>query len=202
MKFILGTKQHMTEYFAEDGTVHAATVVAAGPLTVTQTKTMETDGYDAVQVGYGARKEKNLSKAVKGHLKDTGSFMTLKEFRMHPGEMKKGDQVTLDTFAVGDVLTVTGTTKAKGYQGVVKRHNFSGGPRSHGQKHTERGSGSIGSTGPQRVFKGTRMGGRMGGDTVSVKNLKVLALDPEKNTMLISGAVPGRRGTVLEIISK
>jgi large subunit ribosomal protein L3 len=204
MKFILGTKQNMTQYFAEDGKVHAATVVSAGPVVVTQVKTSETDGYAAVQFGYGARKEKNVSKALKGH---TGgaAYQTIREFRLPKGEaasMQKGDSIDVSAFAAGDTLVVSGTSKAKGFQGVIKRHGFAGGPRSHGQKHSERAPGSIGGGLRNRVPKGMRMGGRMGADRITVKNLKVLAVDPETNTLLISGAVPGRRGTVLEILAK
>lgn len=203
MKFILGTKQNMTEYFAEDGTVRAGTLVSVGPIVVTQVKTKDTDGYEAVQVGYGTLKEKNLTKAQKGHFKDTGAFSTVREFRMDtPIDQKVGDTIDVSAFAEGDVLTVTGLSKAKGFQGVVKRHGFAGGPRSHGQKHSEREPGSIGGGLRTRVPKGMRMAGRTGGDRITVKNLKVLAVDAENNTLLIQGAVPGRRGTILEITTK
>jgi large subunit ribosomal protein L3 len=205
MKFILGEKQSMTQFFAEDGTAHAATVVKATPAVVTAIKTQEKDGYDAVQVGYGARKEKNIAKPQQGQFGKLGNFHIIKEFRMTPeqiGEMKVGDTIDLSTFAADDAITVTGTSKGKGFQGVVKRYNFAGGRRSHGQKHSEREPGSIGATGPARVFKGTRMAGRMGSDRVTVKGLKVLAVDVANNIMLVKGAVPGRRGTVLEIVSK
>ena len=205
MKFILGEKQSMTQFFAEDGTAHAATVVKAGPAIVVGIKTMEKDGYDAVQVGFGARKEKNIAKPQQGQFGQFGNFQVIKEFRMSPeqiGDLKVGDTVDASTFAADDDIIVTGTSKGKGFQGVVKRHGFAGGRRSHGQKHSEREPGSIGATGPARVFKGTRMAGRMGADRVTVKGLKVLAVDPANNIMLIKGAVPGRRGTVLEIVSK
>jgi len=201
MKFILGTKQNMTEFFAEDGKVHPATIVTAGPIVVTQVKSTETDGYNAVQVGFGTRKEKNVSKALKGHFGDKGIFATVREFRNADG-LNLGDKVDASAFAAGDVVTVSGTSKAKGFQGVIKRHNFKGGPRSHGQKHSERAPGSIGGGLRNRVPKGMRMGGRTGADRITVTNLKVLAVDAETNTLLISGAVPGRRGTLLEIISK
>ncbi len=205
MKFILGTKVEMTEFFAEDGKVHPATIVTAGPIVVTQKKTKETDGYSAVQVGYGTRKASRVSAALKGHFGDKGLFSEVREFRMEPSDMEAinaGDTITSEAFAVGDIVVVSGTSKGKGFQGVIKRHNFKGGPRSHGQKHSERAPGSIGGGLRNRVPKGMRMGGRMGSDRITVRNLKVLAVDPETNTLLISGAVPGRRGTMLEIITK
>lgn len=204
MKFILGTKQNMTEYFSEDGKVHPATIVTAGPIVVTQVKTKETDGYTALQVGYGTRKAKNITKSVKGHMGE-GSYAELCEFVVsaeQAGGMKKGDAITASTFAVGDEVAVSGISKAKGFQGVIKRHNFKGGPRSHGQKHSERAPGSIGGGLRNRVPKGMRMGGRTGGDRITVSNLKILAVDADTNTLLISGAVPGRRGTMLEIVQK
>jgi large subunit ribosomal protein L3 len=206
MKFILGTKQNMTEYFSEDGKVHPATIVTATPIVVTQVKTKEIDGYTALQVGYGTRKAKNITKSVKGHMGE-GSYAGLCEFVVsaeQAGSAKKGDTITLETFVPGDEVTVSGTSKSKGFQGVIKRHNFKGGPRSHGQKHSERSPGSIGGGGRAggRVAKGMRMGGRMGGDRITVSNLTILAVDAETNTLLISGAVPGRRGTMLEIVQK
>lgn len=205
MKFILGTKKSMTEYFAEDGKMHAATIVAVEPVVVTQIKNVEKDGYSAVQVGYGTRKEKNVTKSLKGHFGDKGLFMSVREFRVtadEAGKMNAGDKLAADVFAAGDTVTVSGTSKAKGFQGVIKRHNFKGGPRSHGQKHSERAPGSIGGGLRNRVPKGMRMGGRMGGERITVSNLKILAVDAETNTLLISGAVPGRRGTMLEIVTK
>lgn len=198
MKYILGKKVEMTQFFDTEGRAHAATIVEVGPLTVTQVKNVETDGYTALQVGYGASKEKNVSKPQLGAWKDLGIFSTTREIR---GDIQaeRGDVLTLEQFQVEDTIVVSGITKGKGFQGVVKRHGFAGGRRSHGQKHSEREPGSIGATGPQRVFKGTRMGGRMGGDRVTVKNLKVLYIDTLKGIMVIKGAVPGRRGTLLEI---
>jgi large subunit ribosomal protein L3 len=201
MKAILGRKVAMTQYFDEEGRAHAATVVEAGPATVTALKTMDRDGYEAVQVGFGSRNEKNVSQALLKQWGDMGTFSLTCEFPL-PVEMAYavGDSYSIaDVFTEGDVIAVCGTSKGKGFQGVVKRHNFAGGRRSHGQKHSEREAGSIGATGPARVFKGTRMAGRMGSDRVTVKNLRVLAMDLETNTLLIKGAVPGRRGTVLEI---
>jgi len=202
MKTILGRKVAMTQFFDEDGRAHAATVVDAGPATVTALKTMDRDGYEAVQVGFGSRNEKNVSQALQKQWGDMGTFALTRELPM-PAELAYtiGDSYSItDVFELGDTVAVTGTSKGKGFQGVVKRHNFAGGRRSHGQKHSEREPGSIGATGPARVFKGTRMAGRMGSDRIMVKNLRVLAMDPETNTLLIKGAVPGRRGTVLEIM--
>jgi large subunit ribosomal protein L3 len=202
MKLILGTKVAMSQIFDADGAVHPVTVISAGPVTVTQLKTTESDGYQAVQVGFGTRNEKNISKAVQGHLKGLGNFRFLREFPLAKGsEMKIGDKIDVSAFQEGDVVQVSGVSKGKGFQGVVKRHGFHGGPRSHGQKHSEREPGSIGGglrTGPR---KGMRMGGRMGGDRVTVKNLKVIQIDSAKNEIFISGAIPGRRGTLVEITS-
>ncbi len=204
MKFILGRKLNMTQIFGEDGIVHPVTLLAVTPLTVTQVKTKESDGYEAVQVGFGTRKEKNLSKAVRGHTKDLGFFSLLKEFRLKDvPTFTKGDKIELSSFVAGDKVEVTAISKGKGFQGVVKRHGFKGGPRSHGQKHSEREPGSLGGGGRDggRVAKGKRMAGRMGGDRITVKNLKVVAVNPEKGELFISGAVPGRRGTVVEVRS-
>ena len=200
MKFILGTKEEMTQVFDNEGAVHPVTVINAGPVTVTQIRNEEKDGYEAVQVGYGEKNEKNINKPEKGHLKDLGNFRYLKEFETTEG-MKVGDKIDVSVFEEGDEVIISAVSKGKGFQGVVKRHNFAGGPRSHGQKHSERKPGSIGSTGPQRVFKGTRMAGRMGSDRITVKNLKVVQIDKDNNRILIKGAVPGRRGTLVEVRS-
>lgn len=192
----------MVQIFQEDGACIPATLVSAGPIVVTQVKTKEKDGYCAVQVGFGTKNERNINKAEKGHLKDAGNIRYLKEVRTEGGDdegVSVGDSMDVSMFSVGDIIRVSGVSKGKGFQGVVKRHGFHGGPRSHGQKHSEREPGSIGATGPQRVFKGTRMGGRMGSDRITVKNLKVVGVDLENNILLISGAVPGKRGTLLEI---
>ncbi len=204
MKFILGTKEDMAEYFSENGVVTPVTIITAGPTTVTQVKTKETDGYNAVQVGFGEKKAKNLSKALKGHFKDLGNFKFIKEFRTDGAPTcKVGDKFNVaDLFTVGDSLQVSGTTKGKGFQGVVKRHGFKGGPRSHGQKHSEREPGSIGGGLRTHVPKGMRMAGRMGGDRITQKNLKVVLVDSENNLLFVKGAVPGVRGSLVEIISK
>lgn len=193
----------MTQVFDETGRVHAATIVNAGPMTVTQVKQQEKDGYEAVQLGFGQQREDKIAKAQKGHFTDLGNFGAVREFRPSAqagtGEVQRGDSIDVTAFAVGDKVTVSATTKGKGFQGVVKRHNFAGGPRTHGQKHSERAPGSIGATGPQRVLKGTKMAGRMGSNRVTVKNLTVLQIDTDTNTLVISGAIPGRPGTLVEI---
>jgi len=199
MKFLLGTKEQMTQMYSEDGKVHPVTALSVSPLEVVQLKTEEVDGYNAVQVGHGERRAKLINKAMTGHMK-TKTFRTLREFSNEGTELKVGDSINIDTFQEGDVVAVSGISKGKGFQGVVKRHNFAGGRRSHGQKHSEREPGSIGATGPQRVLKGTKMGGRMGSDRVTVKNLEVMKIDKEAGLIYIKGAVPGRRGTLVEIV--
>lgn len=202
MKYILGTKEEMTQYFTSDGKCIAATLLSAGPITVTDVRTKERDGYEAVCVGFGTQLEKRIKKPQQGALKELGNFRYVREFRPRHGglpSVKVGDRVTVEAFVPGDEVAVTGTSKGKGFQGVVKRHGFKGGPRSHGQKHSEREPGSIGSTGQQRVSPGRRMAGRMGGDTVTVRGLKVLAVDTTSNLLLLSGAIPGRRGSLVEI---
>ncbi len=189
----------MSQVFDAEGNVHPVTIVKVGPLTVTQLKTPEKDGYSAVQVGFGTRREKNISKPVKGHLKDLGNFRFLREFPIPNPEVKVGDKIEVTTFGEGDVVEVSGTTKGKGFQGVVKRHGFAGGPRTHGQKHSEREPGSIGGGLRTGTRPGMRMAGRMGGNRVTVKNLKIVQIDTENNEILLSGAIPGRRGTLVEI---
>jgi large subunit ribosomal protein L3 len=200
MKFILGRKLNMTQIFDKEGVVHPATLVEAAPVVVSQVKTAEKDGYSAVQVATNATKAERLGKAEKGHLKDLGAFATLREFRTDAPTQKVGDKIDVTSFQEGDVIEVAAISKGKGFQGVVKRHGFGGGPRTHGQKHSEREPGSIGGGLRNKVPKRMRMAGRMGGDRVTVKNLKVLHVDPKTNTLYISGAVPGRRGTLVEII--
>ncbi|PIR82818.1 50S ribosomal protein L3 [Candidatus Kaiserbacteria bacterium CG10_big_fil_rev_8_21_14_0_10_59_10] len=201
-KYMLGTKEKMTQVFDEGGVAHAATVISAGPLTVTQVRTDERDGYEAVQVGFGERRETRLSKPVRGHLKDLPNARYLREFKDSEAR-ERGQTIDISIFSPGDEVTVSAVSKGKGFQGVVKRHGFAGGPRSHGQKDKERSPGSIGGGGRAggRVVKGMRMAGRMGGERVTVKNLRVLQVDPESRTLVISGAVPGRRGTLVEIRS-
>jgi large subunit ribosomal protein L3 len=198
-KYILGIKGRMTQVFDAQGRVHAATMVTAMPLTVTQVKTGEKDGYTAVQVGAGKKKEKRSNSAEKGHFKYIAVPQYVREIR--DVTLERGATITVDTFAVGDTVTVSATSKGKGFQGVVKRHGFAGDLRTHGRKHTLRAPGSIGGGGRAggRVIKGMRMAGRMGGDRITVSNLKILQIDAATNTVLISGAVPGRPGTLVEI---
>ena len=207
MKFILGTKENMTEYFSEDGVVIPVTILSAGPITVTRVFSKAKDGYDSVQVGFGTQKKERISKAQRsltGAMK--GAFYkTLKEFRLKPTDktdVKEGDSIDVSVFAPGDKLQISSVSKGKGFQGVVKRHGFHGGPRSHGQKHSEREPGSIGGGLRTHVPKGMRMAGRMGGDRITQKNLKVVSIDKENNIMLIKGAIAGKRGSLVEIVSR
>lgn len=205
MKFILGTKEQMTQFFTEEGVVIPATIIAVPKATITQIKSVESDGYNALQLASGDRKVKNINKAQQGHFGDKGNFRFVKEFRLRDGEtseLKTGDVIDASVFEVGDNVSVSGVSKGKGFQGVVKRHGFSGAPTSHGHRHDTRRAGSIGATGPQRVFKGTRMAGRMGSDRITVKNLEVVAIDTVNGQLLVKGALPGRRGTLLEIVSR
>lgn len=199
MKFTLGTKQNMTQVFDENGKVHPVTILTAGDLTVTQVKTIANDGYSAVQVAFGTKREKNINKPQTGHLKGvTARFV--KEFRVEDSsKFNVGDKINLTDFVAGDVIEVSATSKGKGYQSVIKRHGFKGQPRSHGQKHSENEPGSIGGGLRNRVPKNMRMAGRTGGDRVTVKNLTVLGVDQENNQLLVSGAIPGRKGTLVEI---
>lgn len=184
MKFILATKENMTEYFSEEGAVIPVTVLSAGPVTVTKIFEKSKDGYNAVQVDFEKKK---------------------KEFRLKSADtsdLKIGDVVDVSVFIPGDKLQVSSVSKGKGFQGVVKRHGFHGGPRTHGQKHSEREPGSIGGGLRTHVPKGMRMAGRMGGDRITQKNLKVVLVDKENNLMLVKGAVAGKRGTLVEVVSR
>jgi large subunit ribosomal protein L3 len=198
MKFILGKKQHMMQCFQSDGTAVPATVISAGPLIVTQVKSPDIDGYTAVQVAYDEQKVSRATKAHLGHVGE-GAYKHLREFR-DIEEIKEGDKIDVSVFKTGDMVIVSGVSKSKGFQGVVKRHGFAGGPRSHGQKHSEREHGSIGGGLRNKVPKGMRMPGRMGGDRITIKNLEIIGVDHENNQLLIKGAIPGRRGTLVEII--
>ena len=204
MKFILGTKIGMTQKFAPDGRVVSCTVVQAGPCVVTAVRNDAEHGYQAVQVGFGKRK--HISKPLAGVWRKltgadgkTAAFRWVREFRAPAGELQTGNIINVTSFQSGDTIRVVGTTKGRGFAGVVKRHGFHGQKATHGHKDQERMPGSIGSTGPQRVFKGVRMGGRMGGDRVTVTNLSVVSVDEEKNELYISGAVPGANGGLLLI---
>ena len=197
-KFILGKKIGMTQIFDEKGDLVPVTVIEAGPIFVVSLKTKEKDGYEAVQVGFGAKKR--LNKPMKGICKDLGSFEILKEFRTDQ-KYEVGSKIDASIFTLGDKVKVVGTEKGRGFQGVVKRHGFKGGPKSHGHKHNLRAPGSIGSTTPQHVIKGKKMGGHMGMERTSVLNLKILEIDPENNLLIIKGAVPGAKNGLLEIVS-
>ena len=203
MKFILGRKLNMTQIFDKDGLVQPATMVEASPVVVTQVKTKETDGYAAVQVATGSKNPNRVNKAMKGHMKDLGAYSDLREFRDFASDaapaQKVGDKIDLSQFKEGDVIEVSAISKGKGFQGVVKRHGFGGGPRTHGQKHSEREPGSIGGGLRNKVPKKMRMAGRMGSDRITIKNLKVVHVDSASNTLYISGAIPGRKGTLVEI---
>ncbi len=204
MKVILGTKIGMTQIIGEDGVVTPVTIVEAGPATVTQIKTVETDGYNAVQLGFG--KGKNLSKSVSGHVKKAGENINpkvLKEFRRDDiADVKLGDTITVEAFELGDKVSVTGISKGKGFAGTVKRWNFQESRNTHGFKGDIRKVGSIGSMYPQKVFKGKRMPGRMGHDQVTVKNLVVAYIDKENNLLGLKGAVPGPKKGNLTIEGK
>ncbi len=204
MKFIIGKKIEMTQVWQGEKVI-AVTKVQAGPCPVVQLKTVAKDGYSSVQLGFGERKEKNVKKPQIGHLKKAGvtpqdgkTLRYVREFRDEIKDLKVGDTVSVSTFAVGDTVKATGTSKGKGFQGDVRRHHFHGHNATHGTKDQVRTSGSIGAGGPQHVFKGLRMPGRMGNARSTASNLKVVRVDEENNILYISGAVPGaRNGLVL-----
>lgn len=195
----------MTQVFDAQGIAHPVTILRVTPAKVTQVKGKEKDGYEAVQIASGEQKNHRVNKAQTGHM--GGAYKHVAEFRPRTGvkeslqSLEKGAVLDVSIFSEGDVVLVSAISKGKGFQGGVKRYGFRGGPGSHGMKHTLRTPGSIGATGPQRVFKGTRMAGRMGGDRITVKNLKVIAVNKEENILLVRGAVPGRRGTLVEVRS-
>ncbi|MDE2037663.1 MAG: 50S ribosomal protein L3 [Patescibacteria group bacterium] len=202
MKFILGRKLNMTQIYGQDGSATPVTAVAVRGNVVTQVRTKDKDGYEAVQIGEGSRAAGRIAKAQIGQWKDLGSFAVVKEFRAAAPSLKAGDKVDASLFKAGDTVAVSAISKGKGFQGVVKRHGFGGGPRSHGQKHSEREPGSIGGGLRTRVPVGTRMAGRMGSDRITVKNLTVVHVDLDDSILYVSGAVPGRRGTLVEIVSE
>lgn len=203
---ILGKKIGMTTVFQNDGNAVPCTVIEAGPCYITQIKSKEKDGYESVQLGFEEKKEKNSTKPMIGKFKKVKApvLRHVKEVRDFPVEnLKEGDQIKVDMFKEGDTVKVTGTSKGKGFQGVVKRHGFAGGQRTHGQSDRQRAPGSIGgSSYPSRVFKGQRMAGRMGGDTVTVRNMKVVKIFNDSNLILIKGAVPGTKTGLVEIYKK
>ena len=203
MKRIIGKKIGMTSVFDATGKQTAVTIIEAGPCVVTQKKTVETDGYNALQIAFGDKKEKHSIKAEINHFAkaQTSPKKVVKEIRDSEMTQNVGESITVDIFAEGDAVEVVGTTKGKGFQGVVKRHGFSGvGEATHGQHDRQRAPGSIGnSSDASRVFKGMRMGGRMGQDRVKMKGLKVVKVFAEKNYILISGSVPGHNGSIVLI---
>ncbi len=200
MKFILGKKLEMTQVFREDGVVVPVTKVQVLPCQITQLKKGKVN---AVQVGFAVCRDKVLSKSEKGHLNGLDKVKNLRDFRVEVKQLdglKRGDYISVETFVVGERVAITGISKGKGFQGVVRRHGFKGGPASHGHKDNLRMPGSIGAGGPQHVFKGMRMGGRMGGDQVTVKNLEIIKIDLENNEFYLKGAAPGARNGLLEIV--
>jgi large subunit ribosomal protein L3 len=203
MAAILAKKLGMTQRFGEDGRVERVTVLEAGPCPVTGVRTADRDGYEAVQLAFGPVKEKSITKAELGHLKkaDAGPMRVVREFRDEVGELLVGQTVTVEAFAAGDVVKVSGRSKGKGFQGTIKRHNFKRGPASHGS-HNVRAPGSIGASAtPSRVFKGIRGPGRMGGGRITQRGLTVVEVIADKNLLLVRGAVPGPRGGTVEVRS-
>ena len=201
MAAILARKLGMTQVFQEDGRVERVTVLEAGPCPVTGIRTQERDGYEAVQLAFGAAREKHLTKAELGHLRkaDAPPLRHLVEFRDEAGELQVGETVTVEAFTPGQRLKVAGTSKGKGFQGTIKRHRFSRGPVSHGS-HNVRGPGSIGASAtPSRVFKGIRGPGQMGNERVTQRGLTLVRVDPEQNLLLVRGSVPGARNGVVEV---
>ena len=200
-KGILGTKLGMLQIFDEAGKVVPVTVIQAGPCVVTQKKTVETDGYNAIQVGYEPAKENQVNKPMKGHFAKQGvsAMKHLKEFRLDDvSAFELGQEIKADTFAAGEIVDVTGVSKGKGFQGSIKRHGFSRGPMQHGSKYHRR-NGSLGAKGPARVFLGRKGPGRMGGDVITIQGLQIVKVDAEKDLILIRGAVPGPKKSIITI---
>lgn len=192
----------MSQVFDENGRVVPVTLIEAGPCWVTQIKTSDKDGYEAVQLGFEEKKNKQTARSQQGHFKKSGfkrNFRYMCEFK-DDQERKVGEKIDVSVFQPGETIKIAGISKGKGFQGVVKRHGFKGGPASHGQKHTLRAPGSIGSSFPERVWKGKKMAGHMGVKRVTVKNLKVVRVNAEDNVLAVKGAVPGRKGTLLEVV--
>ncbi|MFN8522770.1 MAG: 50S ribosomal protein L3 [Chloroflexota bacterium] len=198
---IIGRKLGMTRLFDESGVATATTIVEAGPCFVTQVRTMAQDGYEAVQLGFGQVAERKLSKPERGHLPEGKALRTLREVPADDIDaISVGDPIDVGMFAAGERVDVTGVSKGKGFAGVMKRHDFRGGPKTHGQSDRWRAPGSVGAgTTPGRVFKGTRMAGHMGSERVTVKNLQVVRVDPERNLVALRGAVPGPNGSLIVI---
>lgn len=201
MKFIIGKKLGMTQIWQGEE-VAAVTKVQAGPCLVVQVKTKNKDGYEAVQLGYGEKKEKKVSRPQRGHLAGLGNLKYLREFRTEATNLQRGNKIDVSTFIAGDIVDVTGISKGKGFQGVVKRYGFHGHNTTHGTKDSVRMPGSIGSTGPAHVFKGMRMGGHMGDEQVTTKNLEIVQVDEQKNLLYIKGSVPGANNGLVLIKGK
>ena len=201
-KAIIGKKVGMTQIFDENGTVIPVTVIECGPCPVVQVKTVETDGYDAVQLGFGEVKEHKVNKPNKGHFSKANikPVKHLREFRLEDvSSVKVGDEIKVDTFEAGETVDIQGITKGKGFQGVIKRHGQSRGPMGHGSMYHRR-PGSMGATStPGRVFKGKKLPGHMGVDTVTIQNLVIVRVDSDKNAILVKGSVPGNKGSILKI---
>jgi len=203
-KFILATKLGMTQLYTEKGDLVGVTLLQVSPNVVTQVKTKDKDGYTAVQLATGTKKAKNLGKGLRGHFKDLGTFRWSREFHataVGGKDLAVGDTVDVSVFAPGDVVRVSGFTKGKGFAGAVKRHGFRGAPGSHGHKHVERHVGSIGQRFPQHTLRGLRGPGRDGYERVSMRGLKVMAVDADIGVLALKGAVPGARGSILEVIA-
>lgn len=195
---IIGRKIGMGQVFSQDGRAEALTAIEAGPCVVTQVKTKDKEGYDAAQLGFG--EAKRLKSPQKGHLKKLGQFKHLQEFRLDAGDVKVGDKIDVSLFKEGDLVDISGVSKGKGFAGVVKRYHFAGGPKTHGQSDRHRAPGSIGATtSPGRVLKGKRMAGHMGNRRVTARHLQVYKADPERNLLLVRGAVPGGKNGLLLI---
>jgi len=202
MSGLIGKKIGMTSIYDENGKNIPCTVIEAGPCVVTQVRTKEIDGYEALQLGFDDKAEKQSTKALNGHFKKAGTAAKKRvvEFQGFEEDLKLGDQITVDHFEEGEFVDVSGTSKGKGFQGVVKRHGFAGSERTHGQQSMNRAPGSVGAASyPARIFKGMRMGGRMGGETITVQNLRVLKVVKEKNLLVIKGAVPGHNNSYVII---
>jgi len=188
----------MTQVFNSEEKVIPVTILEAGPVKITQIKTEDKDGYQAIQIGYGYKRKQ--TKSLVGHLKDLGKFCWLREIKGKISDYKIGDEIKVDIFKEGDKVMIVGKSKGKGFQGVVKRHGFRGSPASHGTKDRLRAPGSIGSTGLHRVEKGKKMAGRMGQDQLTLKKIEVIKIDLEKNLLYLKGAIPGRRGSLIKVI--
>ncbi|HPZ22246.1 MAG: 50S ribosomal protein L3 [Bacillota bacterium] len=200
-KAILGKKIGMTQLFDQEGNVVPVTVIQAGPCPVVQKKTAATDGYDAIQVGFEAQKEQRLNKPERGHFKraNVAPVRFLAEFRLDSiDDYQVGQEIRVDIFEAGERVDVTGISKGKGTAGSIKRHNQRRGPMSHGS-HYHRGPGSLGAVDPAKVFKGRKLPGRMGGERITVQNLEIIQVDPERNLLLVKGSMPGIRGSLLRI---